>query len=116
MMAIKNAIAFLLTLVSFIVNIGNADGSVPKYYVREAIVLEYINDEIVFEDNTENLWGADKEVFEFEIGDECTLVMDSMGTPTIYDDEICEVVYGWNSYGLPVAYADYHDFHNLHVD
>lgn len=115
MTAIRCLFALLLTLLSFCsCNESKAD-VVPRYYAREAIVLEYIDDEVVFEDTTENLWGADKEVFDFEIGDECTLVMDSMGTPSIYDDEICEVFYGGNSYGLPVAYADYYDFHNLHV-
>jgi len=115
MATIRCMIALLSALLSMFVSNGDKTSVLPEYYAREAIVLEFIDDEVVFEDTTENLWGADKEVFEFEIGAECTLIMDSMGTPSIYDDEVCGVLRGWNSYGLPIAYADYGDFHNLHV-
>ena len=88
----------------------------PNYYVRDCILLEYCDCDAVFEDTTENLWGIPAEECDLNVGDICVLVMDSMGTPTIYDDTIISVHSGSEHYGLPVAYANYHDFKNLYVE
>ena len=75
-----------------------------QVYARDAVVLEDGLGGLLFEDSTGNLWDCDAE--DLTIGQRVVLVMSDNATPTIYDDEVLQV--------LRLAVTDYHDIDNLH--
>lgn len=90
------AIAILATLlVAFLVWIIILDFSVPAsaplsdYYAMTTIVsaIDPDTDVVTCRDNSGNLWEF-YGVEDWQVGDVAALVMDSKGTPSIYDDEI----------------------------
>lgn len=99
-------IAGFFALLSALVSLCAAPENVREIqiYAREGIVLEDGLGGYLIEDTTENLW--EFEDADMKVGQPVVLVMSDCGTPSIYDDEILQV--------LPVAVADYHDFDNLH--
>lgn len=60
-------------------------------YTRDCVLVVYDDTDAVFEDFTGNLWGIPKEECDIPVGTDCVLVLDSLGTPSIYDDVIVEV-------------------------
>lgn len=65
-----------------------------NYYARGAVVidLDRENDVVVVEDCVGYTWEF-TECEDWFIGDGCVMVMDDMGTETIFDDEIVNVHY-----------------------
>ena len=68
--------------------------SADRYYANSAVVVEINreNDSVTCEDYNGTLWvfeGAE----DWQLGDGVSLVMDDMGTPGIYDDEIKDARY-----------------------
>jgi len=98
-------------VLSFVLSISSTIFIHPKQtevqYARYAVVLEASENETVFEDTTENMWGITGSS-GFSEGQMVMLLMSDNTTPSIFDDEILGV--------YPVATADYHDFTNLHFN
>ena len=97
-------IAGFLALVAALFTMRPADTREVQVYARDGIVIEDGVGGYLIEDTTENLWECD--CAGFSAGQLVVLVMSDCGTPSIYDDEVLQV--------LPLAVADYHDFDNLH--
>lgn len=68
-----------------------------QYYALVGVVVELDTHEnvVCVEDFNGNIWGFDG-CEDWAIGDIAGMVMDTMGTENIYDDEIINVTYnGW---------------------
>ena len=67
----------------------------PDYYALATVVtaIDRDADVVTCEDSTGNLWEF-YGVEDWQEGDNANLLMDSMDTERIYDDEICGVTYG----------------------
>lgn len=68
-----------------------------KLYPMTAMVFELDeeNDLVIIEDFNGNLWDFEG-IEEWMIGNICSVIMDDIGTETIFDDEIVSVRYdGW---------------------
>ena len=67
----------------------------PDYYALATVVttIDRDTDVVTCEDSTGNLWEF-YGVEDWQEGDNANLLMDSMGTERIYDDEVCGVTYG----------------------
>ena len=64
---------------------------ITTHYDRDAHVSAITADEVVFEDESGNLWGIDL-TDEYAVGQNVTLKMNTNGTDSdIYDDYIVEV-------------------------
>ena len=98
-------IAGFLALVAALFAMRPADTREVQVYARDGIVIEDGVGGYLIEDATENLWECD--CAGFSAGQLVVLVMSDCGTPSIYDDEVLQV--------LPLAVADYRDFDNLHL-
>lgn len=69
-----------------------------RYYAMTTVVVELdrMEDTVIVEDGNGNLW-AFQHVEDWQVGDCACLVMDTMGTNSIYDDMIVSVRYNnWN--------------------
>ena len=65
-------------------------------WANTGIITEVNGTEITFMDFGENIWVFYSDAGDWDIGDRVAVVMDSMGTEIIYDDEILAVKYcGW---------------------
>lgn len=81
----KKLIALTLTLIALLTAVtANAD-----VYPAVGVVfdLDYENDLVVFEDFNQDLWVMEG-IEDWDFGDIGALLMDDMGTATIYDDVI----------------------------
>ncbi len=70
-------------------------GSIVKtsdLYGRYAVVVDIIDDAVVFEDSQGFLWENDG-VEDWQIGDGATLIMARNYTPEIFDDKILTISY-----------------------
>lgn len=67
----------------------------PDYYALATVVtaIDRDTDVVTCEDSNGNLWEF-YGVEDWQEGDNANLLMDSMDTERIYDDEICGVTYG----------------------
>lgn len=87
----------VVMMCAVLVGAVNAQEDTSNYYalVGEVVVIDTVKDEVTVQDFNGNLWvftGCE----DWIIGDSCGMVMDTMNTPVIYDDEILSVKYqGW---------------------
>ena len=67
----------------------------PDYYALATTVnaIDRDTDVVTCEDYNGNLWEF-YGVEDWQVGDNANLLMDTMGTERIYDDEICGATYG----------------------
>ena len=67
----------------------------PDYYALATKVntIDRNTDVVTCEDSAGNLWEF-YGVGDWQVGDNANLLMDTMGTERIYDDEICGATYG----------------------
>lgn len=67
----------------------------PDYYALTTVVtaIDRDTDVVTCEDYNGNLWKF-YGVEDWQVGDNANLLMDTMGTERIYDDEICGATYG----------------------
>ena len=67
----------------------------PDYYALATVVtaIDRDTDVVTCEDGRGNLWEF-QGVEDWQVGDTANLLMDSMDTECIYDDEICGATYG----------------------
>ena len=67
----------------------------PDYYALATTVnaIDRDTDVVTCEDYTGNLWEF-YGVEDWQVGDNANLLMDTMGTESIYDDEVCGATYG----------------------
>lgn len=92
----KVAIALMLAAMMFVMCVMVAHGE-EQYYALVGVVVELdARENIVYiEDFNDNIWcfeGCE----DWAIGDIAGMVMDTMGTESIYDDVIVNVTYnGW---------------------
>ena len=73
----------------------NAVGRKPDYYALATMVcaIDRDTDVVTCEDYNGNLWEF-YGVEDWQVGDNANLLMDTMDTERIYDDEICGATYG----------------------
>ncbi len=89
----NKGLSALLAIVGFIALLALAS-HITTHYDRDAHVSAITADEVVFEDESGNLWGIDL-TDEYAVGQSVTLKMHTNGTDSnIYDDYIVEVVKG----------------------
>jgi hypothetical protein len=65
------------------------DTITDRYYPLTGIITD-ISDTIVFIDSVGNEWHTSIDAEDYFIGDTISVIVDNMGTETIYDDEIVD--------------------------
>lgn len=74
-------------------------------YPLTATVTQIENDTVTVEDSNGNLWdfyGTE----DWQVGDGCSLLMDSNGTNNIEDDIIISIQYYYNDWSIPYMYSN----------
>lgn len=92
----KVIIALMLAAMMFVMCVMVAHGE-EQYYALVGVVVELdARENVVYvEDFNGNIWGFDG-CEDWAIGDVAGMVIDTIGTENIYDDEIVNVTYnGW---------------------
>lgn len=77
--------------------VADTETDLSNFYPTTGVIvdLEYDNDLVVWQDFSGNVWDF-KGIEDFAIGDRIALIMNTNGTPIIYDDECVKVKYcGW---------------------
>lgn len=86
----NKVITMILCVLAIFVSLG-FETEMTVCYTRDCVLVWYDDGDAVFEDTTGNLWAVPEEECEIPVGTDCVLVLDSLGTPSIYDDVIVEV-------------------------
>lgn len=74
-------------------------------YPLSTTVTEINNDTVTVEDTNGNLWSFDG-TEDWQVGDGCSLLMDSNGTNNIEDDIIISTQYYYNDWSIPYMYSN----------
>lgn len=90
-----------IVVVNFFVIRNLLDKQLDRYYAKTTVVqtIDRENDTVVVKDSNGNTWTFTG-VEDWEVNDVCSCLMDTKGTPSIYDDEIVSTQYdgvmlGW---------------------
>lgn len=83
-------ILFMILPIALVVINYEAQSKIEEQYLKTVTVYEVhpLNEFVILEDESGNLWMIDPENEEFKVKEVCSVLFNSMGTEDIEDDEI----------------------------